>query len=499
MAVVLGPILGFRGATATTWNVSALWVTTGSAAPKLVVSGASSQVKPAVHLAAADAGTAWRVDVAVARDPTRSLRVRYGLAGEVARSFLVPKRSEPLQIGFASCNGFGEPKHKKKIEDRDARWRHLVGKHASDPMHLLILGGDQVYGDAIWRKDDLDFLAGWLDLPTKQRKKRKLSAGEKKAVANFYFGLYCKRWGRPAVAEALASIPSLMMWDDHDVFDGWGSHDPDLQGTDVFAAIFAEATRAFRTFQLQIAPGEQRPGAIVGGALSYAHAVDDVAIVMIDLRSERTPRQTLGENAWNAVLAEVDRLARAKPKHLFVVSGPPVVFPSTSSFERIVDFIPGEQSVEDDLRDRWGSKPHLATRARVVDALLAAARENAVRVTLLSGDVHLAALGVIESTHDPAPTHANVINNFVSSPIVHSPPSRLALLALKLLDKDVEIGRGVTARMHKIPGADAHYLAQRNWMRLRSGANHVVTAEWWVEDADPARDVSYAKVVNPVA
>lgn len=36
------------------------------------------------------------------------------------------------------------------------------------------------------------------------------------------------------VATALATIPAVMIWDDHDIFDGWGSYDPDMQNCVIF-------------------------------------------------------------------------------------------------------------------------------------------------------------------------------------------------------------------------------------------------------------------------
>lgn len=36
------------------------------------------------------------------------------------------------------------------------------------------------------------------------------------------------------MAEAFASIPSVNMWDDHDIIDGYGSYPSDMQNTDLF-------------------------------------------------------------------------------------------------------------------------------------------------------------------------------------------------------------------------------------------------------------------------
>ena len=49
----------------------------------------------------------------------------------------------------------------------------------------------------------------------------------------FYFCHYCKHFGRDCYRDALAIIPSLMIWDDHDIFDGWGSYPTKMLNCDV--------------------------------------------------------------------------------------------------------------------------------------------------------------------------------------------------------------------------------------------------------------------------
>ena len=41
-----------------------------------------------------------------------------------------------------------------------------------------------------------------------------------------------------------------MMWDDHDIFDGWGSYSDEEQASPVFQTIFDAARAAFIKFQL---------------------------------------------------------------------------------------------------------------------------------------------------------------------------------------------------------------------------------------------------------
>lgn len=50
----------------------------------------------------------------------------------------------------------------------------------------------------------------------------------------YYFSHYVKHWSEPMFSDALATIPQIMIWDDHDIFDGWGSYPAVLQQCPVF-------------------------------------------------------------------------------------------------------------------------------------------------------------------------------------------------------------------------------------------------------------------------
>ena len=53
-------------------------------------------------------------------------------------------------------------------------------------------------------------------------------------ATHFYFTHYRQHWCSSHLAEALACIPQVMMWDDHDIFDGWGSYPHALLTCSVF-------------------------------------------------------------------------------------------------------------------------------------------------------------------------------------------------------------------------------------------------------------------------
>lgn len=504
MAVVLGPVLGFRGATAKEWRTSALVATDDDVAPTVSVqtrgaSGASVPTSSTFALARSGAKHAWRIDWTVARPTEADLTVEYAIDGGAKHHYVVPpQRAAKLRLAYASCNGFSDPKDMKQVVDKNERWKHLASVHATTPQHLLLLGGDQVYADSIFR-GDVPALAGWPERSWEDRTKRTLPSdlpstlGED--VARFYFDLYCNRWSQPEPAALLASIPTLMMWDDHDIFDGWGSYPDELQASGVFQLIFEKAVRAFRVFQLQ-SPMDAAPSFCFPGqaGMSYAHRIDDLSIVALDLRSERSRTQIAAPNSWDVALAKIDELAK-DAKHLLVLSSIPVVYPPARLAEGLLDLVPGVQEPEDDLKDQWTSRPHRIERVRLVHRLLAAAARESCRVTLLSGDVHVAALGAIVASREAVPANANVINQLVSSPIVHVPAPRAVRAYLRLRGRFREaLDRGIEARMLEFPATDQRILGARNWLALTLDEQRRLWAEWWLEGAD---DHAYAKAIHP--
>lgn len=65
----------------------------------------------------------------------------------------------------------------------------------------------------------------------------------------FYLKNYCTCFSEKGMKEAFASIPSVMIWDDHDIFDGWGSYPDDLLFSSVFQGIYQVACRFYLLFQ----------------------------------------------------------------------------------------------------------------------------------------------------------------------------------------------------------------------------------------------------------
>lgn len=311
-------------------------------------------------------------------------------------------------------------------------------------------------------------------------------------VDAFYFNLYCDRWSEPHSAKMFASVPTVMMWDDHDIFDGWGSYPPEQHQSAVFQGIFKIARDYFYLFQCQ---GFQNEFLIVPeNGFTLGYRIGEIGLLVLDLRNERTIDQILSPSHWNKIYAWMDRANDLS--HLFVVSSIPVLHPSFNMLEQALGIFPGQQELEDDLRDHWTSRPHTGERLRLIHRLLDFAEKNNTRITIISGDVHIAATGAIVSERHPNHTGLNVMNQLTASGVVHPAPAGLMLFALNhLFDEEDEIDRGITGRMLKFPGTPYRFIGKRNWLSLEPDLekNPVhIWANWYIE----GESKPYTKVIH---
>jgi hypothetical protein len=80
--------------------------------------------------------------------------------------------------------------------------------------HLMLMLGDQVYADEV-SPDVLDFI----------RQRRDIEQPPFDEIADFeeYTRLYKESWGEPVMRWMLSTVPSAMIFDDHDVHDDWNT------------------------------------------------------------------------------------------------------------------------------------------------------------------------------------------------------------------------------------------------------------------------------------
>lgn len=504
MPLILGPVLSFRGCADNNWNVTALVV---SKSDPGALSVAGRTLDPDM-LWQHRKGTVYRYTLAVPLTPAAQ-SIAYSVAGNTY-TFAVPAAGQVPTMAYASCNGFSSLRLAKTVKDHNCVWRLMADKHRQVPYHLLLQGGDQVYADGMWEVPGP--MQNWVKKDWKAGNAAKPSAAMQKQLDDFYFDLYTKSWSEPEIATLFASIPSIAMWDDHDLIDGWGSYEKDRQDCPVYGAIWQAASKAYATFQQHLAEGERRPGSIGAapadwwqqpvkqierkGAFSFGYTIGNIAILAADLRSQRTAeQQVVSEGHWDEIYQWIDALDPASVSHLLVMSSIPVVYPDFKTVENLLDFFPGHQDLEDDLRDHWNSPPHKGERLRLVHRLLKVSKK--IRTTILAGDVHVGALGLIQSDREVGLAgNATVVNQLISSGIVHPGPGAVVIFALQnLFDSNEEIDRGIVGRMTPFPGSKVRFVGTRNYLSLEPDASSRIWCNWLIENEPNV----LTKVIHPLA
>ena len=499
----LGPILSLRPTT-NFWSVSVLVVVETDDPPVLEASIGPTKLKTnhPVRLLQHGDWFAFRYVINVSQEDFEQ-EVSYRLKDSDEWKFSVPAKDAAPHILFGSCNGFSDAKYMKHVKQKNFLWSDAVARHSDKPFHLMILGGDQIYGDPIWNENEIPSLNKWVEQDWDCRVKSKFTKQMKDATNEFYFrNLYCNRWCQDEPARMFSTVPSIMMWDDHDIFDGWGSYPDEMQNSPVYKGIYKIARRHFVTFQLQTRADRNEMFPAWPNNFTNFKRIGPVGILVLDLRSERDNATVMSEQTWKTVKdllydANTDGL-----KHLLIVSSIPVVHPDFSMLEKILNFIPGQQNLEDDLRDHWHSAPHKIERLNMIKLLFRYGKEKRVRVTFLSGDVHLAAVGAIINQRDGLTgDNANVINQLTSSAIVHPPPPGLIVWALNRLgDFNEEVDRDIFARMLNFRGTHYCFVGRRNWMELTYNQDeNSILAEWRTErdSKNPNDGIEvFSKVVN---
>jgi len=502
MSTVLGPVLQFRGIRQKAWQISALVVV--NTGEKVTITPHPSLKMLNTYCIAkipfdAPRYDVYRMDFALEAHETQGMLILDGKE----YTFQAPLTADNPRVAFVSCNGFSDPKLMKSVNDKNDRWKDLAFFHAQQPYHILVMGGDQIYTDEMWNR--IKALHAWTDLPLEQRLTAPFTDQMHKELDELLCSIYLTRWTQPEVLAMLSSIPTIMMWDDHDIFDGWGSYSEELHFSPVYQGIFKLAKRYFHTFQMQLNEKEVHPCALPGQStynMGFS-SLGSIGILALDLRSERRPAlrkigsnlpsQIVSPESWESIYKWVD--SQKKLKHLLVISSIPVAYLNLNVLERILSVVPGQQELEDDLRDHWRSTTNSQERLRLIHRLLKFSGDQKTRVTILSGDVHVAAAAVIESTRDCASKNACVINQLVSSGVVHpAPPSMVRYVLESIADKEEHVDRGITSNLQQLNTRGTRLIGARNWLAIEPDGSNNLWANWHVEgEIEPL-----TKVIHPV-
>ncbi|KAK4155494.1 hypothetical protein C8A00DRAFT_13444, partial [Chaetomidium leptoderma] len=178
-----------------------------------------------------------------------------------------------------------------------------------------------------------------------------------------------------------------------------------------------------------------------------------IAFLGIDARTERTRHQVNYPETYEAIFTRLKQELSAaassgRPfKHMILLLGIPIAYPRLTWLENIfssplmgpVKFLnrrmgiggsffnsfDGSVDLLDDLDDHYTARTHKKERNWLVEKLQGICAEFSIRITILGGDVHLAALGRFYSNprlNIPVEQDYRYMVNVVSSAIVNKPP-----------------------------------------------------------------------------
>lgn len=176
-----------------------------------------------------------------------------------------------------------------------------------------------------------------------------------------------------------------------------------------------------------------------------------IGFIGIDARTERTRHQVNYPDTYDLIFkrAEVELSANPALTHLIVLLGVPIAYPRLQWLENVFtspviapirflnkrfglaggffNHFDGQVDLLDDLDDHYTARHHKKERKALMLRLQILAEAHNVRVSILGGDVHLAAIGRFYSNPKlsiPPEQDHRYMANIISSAITNKPPPK---------------------------------------------------------------------------
>jgi hypothetical protein len=380
-----------------------------------------------------------------------------------------------IQFVFVSCNH----------QENEGAWQQLKAFIDDAKPRFLLMIGDQVYVD---QTGDV-----WESHFDEQSDERRRALAQK----------YQDNWHRELLQEIMANIPTYMIWDDHEIRDGWGSWAPDsptmlaryARGAKIFArhdAFFRDARDVYYHFQMSHNPSVNVPLAGERTAMPFAVRCGRLLVLMLDSRGARDiwrkEDPVLGTEQWQFIDDSLENLDPAIDV-VAVVTATPIATMSPQSLgqktlgrlepdvrffrrgdarslsnlinsggtplpETNPDFVALNAIAEktvfkarakiDEVRDQWSHYLSRPEQERLIRRAAEASRKNRVggnprRIIFLGGDIHIG--GIFDLTvSKPSFTAPCVVSSGISQ------SADKPLESILTVDETFQVSRGITAK-----------------------------------------------------
>lgn len=308
-------------------------------------------------------------------EPRPGSRFRVDVGGVIreARFAPMPGASTGLTFGFGSCNrpfklDDGVVVYHEAAAIYDALVKDLDRSGAS----FMLLGGDQIYSDEL----------GPISVRGVDRNDHREPPPLEEAIES-YRRVSRGYLGVPGFKRVREQAPTYTIWDDHDIFDNWGSR---KEVSDLDARMFEAATKVYAEYQHARNPGEYR----AEPPFHYNFTYGDIAFLILDIRGKRNWQsgQLLGKTQWQDVMDYLEDLNDGPTQTLFILTSVPLAHVSRW-MTKLLEPVPGK--LGDSVRDRWSANAFRAQRDALLSKLIEWQNSAPRRqVVALSGDVHVA-------------------------------------------------------------------------------------------------------------
>lgn len=283
--------------------------------------------------------TFWRFNIEVELTDKQQ-RIAYKINNGPATGFWVPAVGQPMNMMFHSCNGFSLSVNSDEFSGPDPMWRDVLNTHQTQPFHVMIGGGDQIYNDCVMNQTEL--FAGWIAIKNPVHKHNaSFSTEMQDELEEFYLNRYSMWFSQGLFGLANSQIPMVNIFDDHDIIDGFGSYPHHFMRSPVFSGLGSTAFKYYMLFQHQssIDEGEDtEPSWLLGetpGPYIKEHSRSvfmsmgaGVSFLGMDCRTERGREDVLSEESYHKIMDRChDEIVLGETKHLIVLMGVPIAYP----------------------------------------------------------------------------------------------------------------------------------------------------------------------------
>ncbi|KAE8350494.1 hypothetical protein BDV28DRAFT_37319 [Aspergillus coremiiformis] len=448
--------------------------------------------------------TFWRFNIEVELGQTQQ-RIAYRLNEGPALGFWVPARGQSMNVMYHTCNGFTPGVDSNKLCGPDPLWRDVLNEHQTRPFHVMVGGGDQIFNDKITAESS--YFQEWVKIKDVHEKyDTPLNMEFKAELENAFLEHYARWFSQGLFSLVNSQIPMVNLWNDHEIIEGFGSYPHEFMSTPVISGLGNIAFKYYLLFQHHSVPEEtdtDEPSWLLGAHPGpyinqrsrnlFMSLGGGVALLGLDCRTERMNDEILSEQTCDLIWDRCHReIVRGETKHLLLLLSIPLAYPRVAMVKNLLNsrkslgkaglfggFMNKSGSKIEIFDDHWTAKHHKSERTYFIEDLQDLAADKSVRITILSGDVHLAAVGEFYSNPKlnlPKDKDYRYMPNIISSAIADMPETEMVSDTLNKRNRihhldtntDEDMIPIFTHDVNNKPRNNKRLLPRRNWCSIRT-------------------------------